>query len=114
VAGVADHLCPWQSCYRSTALLGGPVRFILSSSGHIASMVNPPGNPKARFQAGPGNPADPGEWLAGAETVQGSWWPDYSSWLAERSGSRKRRPAVLGSDAFLPLGSAPGSYVLDR
>jgi polyhydroxyalkanoate synthase len=114
VAGVADHLCPWQSCYRSTALLGGPIRFILSSSGHIASMVNPPDNPKARFQTAPGTPADPGEWLAAAETIQGSWWPDYSSWLAERSGSRKRRPAVLGSDAFLPLGSAPGSYVLDR
>jgi polyhydroxyalkanoate synthase len=114
VAGVADHLCPWQSCYRSTGLLGGPVRFVLSTSGHIASMVNPPDNPKATFQAAPGNPADPGEWLAAARTVPGSWWPDYSAWLAGHSGSRKRRPAVLGSDAFLPLGAAPGRYVLDR
>ena len=53
VAGIADHLCPWQSCYRSTQLLGGDVRFVLSTSGHIASMVNPPDNPKARFQVAP-------------------------------------------------------------
>ena len=50
IAGIADHLCPWQSCYRSTQLLGGRSRFVLSTSGHIASMVNPPGNPKATFQ----------------------------------------------------------------
>ena len=57
IAGIADHLCPWQSCYRSTQLLGGPVTFVLSTSGHIASMVNPPGNPKATFQtAGPTRP----------------------------------------------------------
>ena len=53
VAGIADHLCPWQACYRSTQLLGGDVRFVLSTSGHIASMINPPGNPKARFQVAP-------------------------------------------------------------
>src|SRR5207342_1990695 len=56
VAGIADHLCPWQSCYRSTQLLGGDVRFVLSTSGHIASMINPPDNPKARFQVAPGEP----------------------------------------------------------
>ena len=49
-AGIADHLCPWQSCYRTTQLLGGDSRFILSTSGHIASLVNPPGNPKSTFQ----------------------------------------------------------------
>ncbi len=62
VAGIADHLCPWQSCYRSTALLGGSTRFVLSTSGHIASMVNPPSNPKSTFQTGPDddNPAGSG------------------------------------------------------
>jgi poly(3-hydroxyalkanoate) synthetase len=114
VAGVADHLCPWQSCYRSARLLGGQVRFILSTSGHIASMVNPPGNPKATFSTAPGNPADPRDWQAAAETVSGSWWPDYSQWLAERSGGRKDRPARLGRGAFRPLDAAPGTYVLDR
>jgi polyhydroxyalkanoate synthase subunit PhaC len=120
VAGVSDHLCPWQSCYRSARLLGGEVRFVLSTSGHIASMVNPPGNPKATFQtvpdgqAEPGLPADPRQWQAAAQPVSGSWWPDYSAWLAERSGGERNRPAKLGRGSFVPLGAAPGTYVLDR
>ncbi len=60
VAGTADHICPWQSCYRTTQLLGGPVRFVLSTSGHIAAIVNPPGNPKASFQHRADQPAGPG------------------------------------------------------
>jgi polyhydroxyalkanoate synthase len=114
VAGIADHLCPWQSCYRSTQLLGGAVRFVLSTSGHIASMVNPPSNPKATFRTAPDNPAEPAEWLAEAATAQGSWWPDYASWLAERGGGQKERPSVPGSIRFPPTDRAPGTYVLDR
>ncbi|HEX3921730.1 MAG TPA: alpha/beta fold hydrolase [Streptosporangiaceae bacterium] len=114
VAGIADHLCPWQSCYRSTRLLGGTTRFVLSTSGHIASMVNPPSNPKATFQAAPDTPADPRDWLRAAQTVPGSWWPDYSSWLAERSGGRQARRPGLGRKGFRPMQPAPGSYVLDR
>ena len=114
VAGIADHIVPWQSAYRSTQLLGGPVRFVLSTSGHIASMVNPPGNPKLTFRTAPENPADPGEWMASATTQKGSWWTDYSAWLAERSGEEKKRPARLGSKQFPPLGPAPGTYVHER
>jgi class II poly(R)-hydroxyalkanoic acid synthase len=114
VAGVADHLCPWQSCYRSTQMLGGTVKFVLSTSGHIASMVNPPSNQKATFRTGPDNPPEPARWLAAAATVQGSWWPDYASWLALRSGEQKERPSRLGSRDFPPLEPAPGSYVHDR
>jgi polyhydroxyalkanoate synthase len=114
VAGIADHLCPWQSCYRSTQLLGGTSRFVLSTSGHIASMVNPPTNPKATFQTAPDNPSDPRTWLRAAETVPGSWWPDYSAWLAERSGGQQDRPPGLGGAGFAPLETAPGTYVLDR
>jgi polyhydroxyalkanoate synthase subunit PhaC len=114
VAGIADHLCPWQACYRSTQLLGGSTRFVLSTSGHIASMVNPPTNPKATFQTAPDNPPDPRDWLRAARTVPGSWWPDYSAWLAERSGGRQDRPPSLGGPDFRPLEPAPGSYVLDR
>jgi polyhydroxyalkanoate synthase subunit PhaC len=114
VAGIADHLCPWQSCYRSTQLLGGTSRFVLSTSGHIASMVNPPTNPKATFQTASDNPSDPRTWLRVAETVPGSWWPDYSAWLAERSGGQKDRPPGLGGAGFAPLEPAPGTYVLDR
>jgi polyhydroxyalkanoate synthase subunit PhaC len=114
IAGVSDHICPWQSCYRSTQMLGGSAKFVLSTSGHIASMVNPPGNPKATFQTAASNPADPRWWLEQAETVPGSWWPDYSSWLGERSGGQKRAPARLGRKTFPVLCPAPGTYVLDR
>jgi len=114
VAGIADHLCPWQSCYRTTQLLGGPVTFVLSTSGHIASMVNPPDNQKATFQVNPDNPADPAEWLGSAAPVSGSWWPHYSSWLESRSGGTKKSKATLGSKAFPLLGTAPGTYVHDR
>jgi len=137
VAGIADHLCPWQSCYRTTQLLGGQTTFVLSTSGHIASMVNPPDNPKATFQVaaapreghstprgnpeprGPGaprdeNPADPAEWLRTATTVSGSWWPHYSAWLTARSGGTKKRRAKAGSKQFAVLCAAPGSYVHDR
>jgi polyhydroxyalkanoate synthase subunit PhaC len=114
VAGIADHLCPWQSCYRTTQLLGGQVTFVLSTSGHIASMVNPPGNPKATFQVAAGSPADPREWLASAETVGGSWWPHYSAWLATRSGGRRKARARLGRKGYEVLCGAPGTYVHDR
>ena len=111
VAGVADHICPWQSCYRSAQLLGGKTRFVLSTSGHIAALVNPPGNKKSSFQAGDDVTADAGDWQRTAATVQGSWWPDYATWLAERSGARVPAPAALGSERFGVIEAAPGSYV---
>ena len=114
IAGLADHLCPWQSCYRTTQLLGGPAKFVLSTSGHIAAMVNPPGNPKAAFQTAPSNPADPREFLATAQTVPGSWWPDYSSWLAGRSGGEKKSPRQPGRKGYPVQCTAPGTYVHDR
>jgi poly(3-hydroxyalkanoate) synthetase len=114
IAGVADHICPWQSCYRTTQLLGGPVKFVLSTSGHIASMVNPPANPKAAFRTAPSNPADPREFLAAATDVSGSWWPDYSAWLAERGGGKADSPPQLGARDYPPICPAPGTYVHDH
>jgi polyhydroxyalkanoate synthase len=114
VAGIADHITPWQSCYRSTGLLGGQTRFVLSTSGHIASLVNPPGNPKASYRVNPRNPADPQEWLHGAATEQGSWWPDFVGWLDRRCGPDKPAPRKLGGRGLAPLIEAPGTYVLDR
>lgn len=113
VAGIADHLTPWQNCYRSTQLLGGDSRFILSTSGHIAALVNPPGNPKASYQTSKDNPADAQQWLMTAETQQGSWWPDMLAWLGERCGAEKRAPAKLGGGGLRPLVEAPGTYVFD-
>src|SRR5580692_2996727 len=114
VAGITDHICPWQSCYRSTQLLGGRPRFLLSTSGHIAAMVNPPGNDKARYQVAKDCPEDPQEWLRRAETAHGSWWPDYAGWLAERCGEDKTAPGELGGGGLVPISDAPGTYVYDR
>src|SRR4051794_36611946 len=111
-AGIADHLCPWQACYRSTQLLGGDSRFILSTSGHIASLVNPPGNPKSTFQVAESNPPDAEKWLASAETIQGSWWPDFMTWLGERSGEEIPADSVGGDQE--ELAPAPGTYVFDK
>jgi len=114
VAGIADHITPWQNCYRSTQLLGGDSRFVLSTSGHIAALVNPPGNPKASYQVNKANPADPQEWLRTAQTEQGSWWPDALAWLGERCGAEVAAPTELGGAGLPPLIDAPGTYVLDR
>jgi polyhydroxyalkanoate synthase len=114
IAGITDHICPWQSCYRSTQLLGGRNRFVLSTSGHIAAMVNPPGKDKARYQVGIQAPDDPQEWLRRAETCHGSWWPDYAAWLAERCGEEKAVPDELGGAGLAPVCDAPGTYVYDH
>ena len=113
VAGLTDHLTPWQSCYRSTQLLGGESRFVLSSSGHIAALVNPPGNPKASFLISKENPADPQSWLTDAESHQDSWWPDAVAWFRERCGPDKPAPERLGGGGLRPLVDAPGTYVFD-
>jgi len=113
IAGIADHISAWQACYRSGALLGGDRDFVLSTSGHIASMVNPPGNPKASFRSGPllGETAD--QWLKAASAEQGSWWPHYARWLAARSGGEQDAPEALGGPAWAPLEAAPGTYVFE-
>lgn len=114
VAGIADHLCKWESCYQTTQLFGGDTKFVLSTSGHIAAMVNPPGNPKASFQTATQNPADAQEWLGSASKVRGSWWHDYVDWLAERTGPERNKPRSLGSAAYEPICDAPGTYIHDR
>ena len=113
VAGIADHITPWQNCYRSTQLLVGKSRFILSTSGHIAALVNPPGNPKARYQVNDSTPADAADWLKTAKTEQGSWWPDLLAWLGDRSGEQKPAPEELGGGGLRPIIEAPGTYVFD-
>jgi len=110
---VADHLTPWKGCYRTTGLLGGPSTFVLSYSGHIASLVNPPGNPKAHYWTGGTPGADPGQWLAGADRQQGSWWEAWVDWATARSGERQHPPENLGSERHPVLGPAPGLYVRD-
>ncbi len=110
---VADHLTPWQGCYQTTQLLGGPSTFVLSYSGHIASLVNPPGNAKAHYWTGKAPGADPQQWLADAHTQQGSWWQAWADWITARSGDQQPAPEELGSERHPVLGPAPGFYVRD-
>jgi polyhydroxyalkanoate synthase subunit PhaC len=113
VAGVSDHITPWENCQRTTRMLGGDVRFVLSTSGHIAAIVNPPGNEKASYRvAEQGDHEDPERWLAEAEKRPGSWWEDWNEWLGNRSGPMRAAPKQLGSGKFKPRGKAPGTYVL--
>lgn len=115
IGGVADHISPWQASYRSSRLLGGKDnRYVLSTSGHIASLVNPPGNPKASFRAAPVGAQSPEEWLATSETSKDSWWTDYVRWLSERSGPEIDAPNQLGAQGYPPLAPAPGTYVLHK
>jgi polyhydroxyalkanoate synthase len=104
-----DHIAPWTSAYKTTQLLPGHVRFTLSSSGHIAGIVNPP-SPKAVHWTNPDNPRDPKAWLAGATEHKGSWWEDWTAWIDDRAGIR-RTPPAMGSTAHPPVGDAPGKYV---
>ena len=106
-----DHITPWKGCYSSSLLLGGRTQFVLSSSGHIQALVNPPGNAKARFLVNESLPGEANEWLAGAEERSGTWWDHWLDWLTERSGDERRAPRSLGSAAHPPLDPAPGLYV---
>lgn len=109
VAALEDHIVPWRSSYRTTQILKSDTRFVLSSSGHIAGIVNPPG-PKVRLWTNPELPADPDQWLASATEHNDTWWNDWASWISERSGA-KRKPPKVGSKLYPPLEAAPGSYV---
>ena len=113
VGAIADHLTTWQNCYRTTQLLGGDSTFVLSYSGHIASLVNPPGNPKAHYWAGGEPGRDPQAWLAGATRTPGSWWEAWADWVSDKAGTQGPAPASLGSDRHKPLVPAPGRYVRD-
>jgi polyhydroxyalkanoate synthase len=84
---------------------------VLSTSGHIAALVNPPGNPKATYRVNGELPADPEAWLATATQTPGTWWDDWTGWLAERSGSERAAPRRLGGKGHKPMEDAPGTYV---
>jgi polyhydroxyalkanoate synthase len=114
VAGITDHITPWQACYQSRNILRGKMDFVLSSSGHIQSIVNPPTNPKAKYFLNDARPDDPESWLAGATEHAGSWWDHWSRWYARHGGGEINAPSGPGS-ARHPAGDpAPGRYVHQR
>lgn len=109
VAAQNDHIAPWRASYRSTQLLGGDVRFILSSRGHIAGVVNPP-SAKAKVWKSSNTPPDPDVWWDQAEESGRSWWEDWAEWIGERGGEMTDARAV-GSTRYPPVDQAPGKYV---
>jgi len=113
IAGVTDHITPWKGVHRTAQIMGGATTFVLSNSGHLQSLLNPPTNPKASFMIGPVNPAGPDAFLAAAEKRKGSWWVDWRDWLHARSGEEVSAPASLGSERHPLLGPAPGTYVFE-
>jgi polyhydroxyalkanoate synthase len=106
-----DHLTPWRGCYRTTQLLQGDSTFVLSNAGHIASLINPPGNPKSHFFSGPEPGDDANVWLESATKQQGTWWEHWAEWVLERSGEERKPPRGLGNRRHKIIEDAPGSYV---
>ncbi|NBB83287.1 MAG: class I poly(R)-hydroxyalkanoic acid synthase, partial [Alphaproteobacteria bacterium] len=108
-----DHIAPWTSTYSATQLYGGPTRFVLSASGHIAGVVNPPAAEKYCYWTYNRTPKDPEAWLAKAEQHAGSWWPEWHKWVGRHAGGKvpARQP---GDGALSPIEDAPGRYVASR
>jgi polyhydroxyalkanoate synthase len=107
-----DHIAPWKATYSGTQLYSGPVKFLLSGSGHIAGVVNPPSSEKYGFWISDAkkNPKKPEDWLKGATQHKGSWWPEWKKWISEFEGEQvpARKP---GDGGLKVLEDAPGSYV---
>jgi polyhydroxyalkanoate synthase subunit PhaC len=112
-----DHVAPWKSVYMLHLYADADITFCLTSGGHNVGIVNPPGidMPARHFRVAT-KPAeeryvDPDQWFARQSPQSGSWWPTWQRWLAEKSGDRVKPPA-LGNRDFMPMGDAPGTYVL--
>ncbi|RZT85353.1 polyhydroxyalkanoate synthase [Pseudonocardia sediminis] len=112
ITAESDHIAPWKGVYTGAAKLGGKVRFVLSNSGHIAGVVNPP-SPKSRHWFGEAEelPANAEDWRDDAGEHKASWWEDWSPWIEEHAGKKIAPPKQLGSTANPPLEPSPGRYV---
>ncbi|MGA2127756.1 MAG: alpha/beta fold hydrolase, partial [Xanthobacteraceae bacterium] len=113
IAGVTDHITPWRGVHKTAQIMGDDTTFVLSNSGHLQSLLNPPSNPKASFMIGTVSPAGPDAFLTTAEKRKGSWWLDWRDWLHARSGEEVSAPTSLGSDRHSVIAPAPGTYVFD-
>jgi len=113
-----DHIVPWKTAYESTRLVGGPVRFALGASGHIAGAINPAKKNKRSYWLSPGSvkkyPASADKWLESAVEHPGSWWNDWARWLEAHKGAVVPARKVLGNAAYKKIVAAPGDYVKVR
>ncbi len=108
-----DHIAPWKSTYAATQVYAGPVKFVLSASGHIAGVINPPVANKYCCWTNPKAPKDPDAWLAAATRHEGSWWSDWMAWLKESAGG-EASPRIPGQGKLKAIEDAPGRYVKVR
>ncbi|RJF98591.1 class I poly(R)-hydroxyalkanoic acid synthase [Noviherbaspirillum saxi] len=110
-----DHIVPWTSSYESTKLLNpkdrGRNRFILGASGHIAGVINPPAKKKRNYWSNDAVTGSAEEWMAGAKVQPGSWWPEWTAFLAEYAGKQIAAPKKFGNAKYTPIEAAPGRYV---
>jgi polyhydroxyalkanoate synthase len=105
-----DHIAPWMATYSAVKLLGNVQKFILSESGHIAGIVNPPSKQKYGHWTNKKKPFDPIEWFDTATSHSTSWWLSWLDWLKQYSGTLKPSSHILGNDCYAPTEDAPGSY----
>lgn len=109
-SALEDHIAPWTSCYRGSRCLGGPVRFVLGGSGHIAGIINPPDRKKYGYRINDQEGLDSDAWLQGAREFEGSWWPDWIAWAEQFGGGQVETRST--QDGKLPIiEPAPGAYV---
>lgn len=114
IAGTTDHITPWKAVYETARLYGKDATFVLSNSGHLQSLLNPPGNPKAWFMKGKASAKDPEAWAEKAKKVEGSWWLDWAELLKDVSGNEIKAPKNPGSKKNPAMGPAPGTYVFEE
>ena len=115
MGALTDHLTPWRGTYRTTELTTGRSTYVLSNAGHIAALVNPPGNPKASYFVGTrAGTVDADTWREKAKQKTGSWWEAWADWTIKHSRAEVVAPQTLGSKAQPVLTEAPGLYVRDQ
>jgi polyhydroxyalkanoate synthase len=119
VGAERDHVAPWQSVYKITLLADTDVTFLLTSGGHNAGIISEPGHPRRHHRVATKHEGEPyvaaDDWLAATKPREGSWWPTWQAWLAERSGEQVRPPTMGKAQTGLPpLCDAPGTYVLEE
>lgn len=109
-----DHIAPWKATYAATQMYKGPIRFVLSASGHIAGVINPPSANKYCYWTNAQTPKDPDAWFDKAKQHEGSWWPDWDAWVKKQSGKKTVPARVPGDGKLAALDDAPGTYVKVR
>ncbi|HVL37497.1 MAG TPA: class I poly(R)-hydroxyalkanoic acid synthase [Burkholderiales bacterium] len=114
ISTVEDHIAPWKTTYKGAKYLGGPVRFVLGGSGHIAGIVNPPASGKYHYWVNDAFPDTPDAWFAGARQVPGSWWEDWRAWIERQNEGEPKVPSRVPGAGLSVLEDAPGSYAKMR